>query len=419
MRNALFITAGAVFCLFCGSCGDEPLNAECDIEQVSLHLDSPIDVFYHDYDTLQTVSSASDSIGFMIRSYASVGFVPVTLKVTDGASVYIIEEKSEKSFVNGQELDFSDEKVQLLRVVSEDRNWHRDYKLAIIHDVPSDGDMTFDFNLSELEEKGKYYVWPITDTNASNGLFGGKTDATWKNGNPGFRLAVQDAAPDAYPSSPVRAGSYDGTDCVKLETKSTGVFGKWLPEPMPIAPGSMFLGEFDVENALKNALKATQFGLPFGHKPVKISAWLRYETIEGQYKDRKGKLVEGIIDEPDMYIVFYRNQDEEGNRIVLDGNNMLTSPFIVGLARLEHRTQTDEDGVVTDLECGNPIHGITDQWQKIEMDVEYSRPVDEEILANKGYSLTIGFASSWQGAVFRGTEGSKLYIDNVTVICEK
>ena len=417
MKNTFWTLIGTAFCFLSVSCGDEPLNAECDIEQVSLHLESPIEVFYHDYDTLQTVSSAQDSIGFIIRSYANVGLVPVSLKVTDGAQVYIIEGESEKPFANGQELDFSEEKVQNLRVISEDRNWHRDYKLTVIHDVPSDGDMTFDFNVSELEEKGKYYVWPITDTNASNGLFGGNKSATWKNGNPGFRLAVQDAPPQAYPSSPVTAGSYDGTDCVKLETKSTGVFGKW--KDMPIAPGSMFLGEFDVENALSDALKATQFGLPFGHKPVKISAWLKYETIEGKYKDRKGNVVDGIIDEPDMYIVFYRNQDNDGNRIVLDGNNMLTSPYIVGLARLEHRTQTGEDGLVTDLECGNPIHGITDQWQKVEMDVEYCKPIDKEILANKGYSLTIGFASSWQGAVFRGTEGSKLFIDNVTVICEK
>ncbi len=417
MRESLLTAAGMFFCLLYGSCGDEPLNAECDIEQVSLHLESPSEIFYHDSDTVQTVSSATDSIGFIVRSNASVGLVNVTLRVTEGASVYILDGISESLFSNGQELDFSGDRVQQLRVKSEDRKWHRDYKLAVIHDVPSEGNMTFDFNVSQLEEKGKYYVWPITDTNASNGLFGGNRDATWKNGNPGFRLAVQSAGPLAYPSSPVTAGGYDGTDCVKLETKSTGVFGKW--KDMPIAPGSMFLGEFDVENALSDALKATQFGLPFGHKPVKISAWLKYETVEGQYKDRKGNVVEGIIDEPDMYIVFYRNQDNDGKRIVLDGNNMLTSPYIVGLARLEHRTQTSQDGLVTDLECGNPIHGITDQWQEVEMDLEYSKPVDEEILANKGYSLTIGFASSWQGAVFRGTEGSKLFIDNVSVTCEK
>ena len=49
------------------SCTDEPLNAECDIEAVSLHFEEPERLMYHDYDTLQTVPSVVDSVSFLIH----------------------------------------------------------------------------------------------------------------------------------------------------------------------------------------------------------------------------------------------------------------------------------------------------------------------------------------------------------------
>ncbi len=405
--------------LFAGmtSCSEEPLNAECDIESVSLALDEPDRYFYHDYDTLQVIPSTADSIGFIIRSYESVGMVPLTLHVTPGAKVYTLQaDGSEVVFHNGQALDFSNEQVHRLKVVSEDGNWNRLYRICILHDVPSEGNMTFDFNNYALDSSGKYYIWNITDVNAVNGLFGGASDATWKNGNPGFKLSKSSAKPLEYPSIPVEGGGPDGSSCVKLETMDTGAFGNMVN--MRMASGSMFIGEFDVANALKDALKATRFGLPFTHKPVKMTAWLKYEASTRAFQDKMGKPMEGIVDEPDAYVVVYRNQDEEGNRVVLDGNDVLTSKYIVGMARLPHHTYVDEDGVRRDELGNDPIHGLTSEWQQVELNVEYTQDIDPEILANKGYSLLIGFACSWQGAYFKGSIGNKLYIDNVNVICE-
>ena len=87
-------------------------NTECDIESVSLHLDNPTDFFYHDYDTLRTVISTETNIVFTIRSYANIQSVPTTLRVTEGATVYLKEEDgTDVIFLNGSSLDFSDEKV--------------------------------------------------------------------------------------------------------------------------------------------------------------------------------------------------------------------------------------------------------------------------------------------------------------------
>lgn len=415
--KSLFLSASVfAFGLFAASCSEEPLNAECDIEQVSLHLDNPIKFFYHDYDTLQVVPSTVTDIVFTIRSYENVGSLPVTLKVTPGAKIYqYIYNDKENEFQNGQMLDFSDEKVQQLMVVSEDGQWNRVYNICVKHDLPSEGNMTFDFNTFSLDAGGKYYEWTITDENAVNGIFGG-SEATWKNGNPGFKLSKSSAKPMEYPSTPVIGGGPDGSDCVKLETMGTGAFGNMVN--MRMAAGSMFLGEFDVANALKDALKATRFGLPFKHKPVKFSVWLKYEQSDKFFQDRMGKEEVGIIDEPDAYLVVYRNQDEEGNRVMLDGNDVLTNKHIVGMARLPHHTYLDENGIRRDLVGNDPIHGLTNEWQKVELDVEYFEEIDPEVLENNGYSLVVGFACSWQGAYFRGSIGNKLYIDDVNVICE-
>ena len=182
---------------------------------------------------------------------------------------------------------------------------------------------------------------------------------------------------------------------------------------MRLASGSMFNGVFDVANALSDALKATQFGSPFTHKPVQLRIWLRYEP-GSVFQDRSGNPVSGVIDEPDVYVVLFRNEDANGNKVQPDGNDMLTNPFIIGKGRLPHNF--DANG--NDLISATPIHGLTSQWQEIIIPIEYSTEPDADILENKGYSIIISLASSWQGGFFKGAIGSKLFVDNLQVICE-
>lgn len=404
MTNRKCIAAFVSVPLLLASCiAAEKENTECDIEAVSLHLDNPTEIFYHEYDTLQTVISTETEIVFVIRSYVDVQSIPTTLRTTSGASVYMkTEHGDEISFLNGSALDYSGEKVYHFRVVSEDKAWSRVYRVSVVHDKPSEGNLFFDFESYRLDASGKYYIWDAPD------VF---TDGEWKNGNPGFKISKSSAKPMEYPSTPVAGGGPDGSTCVKLETCDTGPFGKMVN--MRLASGSMFNGIFDVGNALTDALKATQFGSPFVHKPVMLRAWLRYEP-GADYQDRMGKRVEGVVDEPDIYFVFYRNEDENGNKVVLDGNDVLTNSHIVGYGRLPHNYNPDG----TDLLSANPVHGITPEWQEITIPMEFRSELDETILANKGYSLVISFASSWQGGEFKGAPGSKFFVDNVQLICE-
>ena len=382
---------------------EEQENTECDIEAVSLHLDNPTEIFYHEYDTLKEVISTETEIVFTIRNYVDVQSIPTTLRTTAGASVYVKEEDgTEAPFLNGSAVDFSEEKVHHFHVVSEDRMWSRDYSISVVHDKPSDGNLFVDFESYHLDAYGKYYIWDAPD------IF---TDKEWKNGNPGFKISKSSAKPLEYPSTPVPGGGPDGSTCVKLETCDTGPFGKMVN--MRLASGSMFNGIFDVGNALTDALKATQFGSPFVHKPIMLRAWLRYEPGP-VYQDRQGNPVEGAVDEPDIYFVLYRNEDTNGNKVVLDGNDVLTNSHIVGFGRLPHRFNPDGSDLLSD----NPVHGVTTEWQEITIPMTYRAELDETIMENQGYSLVISFASSWQGGDFMGAIGSKLYLDNMKLICE-
>lgn len=411
---------------FMASCSEEPLNAECDIEVASVHVDDPESIFYHAFDTLQTVSSVSDSIGFFVRPGVQIASLPLTLTVTPGATIFMNDGGSLVPFVNGSLVDFSGDQMHNFRIVSEDKAWSRDYKIGVVHDVdPSFGHkfytFTFDGNYAlndpskTVNDRGCYFVWTETDSLNVADIFGVEP---WKCGNPGFKLSKSSAKPMEYPSIPLIGGGPDGSDCVKLETMGTGSFGVMVD--MRMAAGSLFTGEFDVANALKDALKATRFGVPFKHKPIKFAVDLRFELGEF-FQDKKGNKVEDVIDEPDAYVVVYRNQDEQGNEVMLDGNDVLINKYIVGMARLPHNYYYEEvDGrtIRRDLVGNNPIHGVTSEWQHFEMDIEYTQEIDPEVLANNGYNLIISFSSSWQGAYFRGAIGNKLFIDNITLECE-
>lgn len=423
----LFPMLAATMTLF--SCiGEEPLNAECDIERASVRVDNPEELFYNDYDTVKVISSTADSIGFFVRPRAEVTTLPLYLTVTEGATIYRLEEGQEVPFRNGSEVDFSEDRAQYFRIYSQDRMWSRDYKVCVVHDVdPTFGHVfyhfTFDGNYNlfdpnkSIDDKGNYFVWTEVDEMLVGDIFGSES---WKCGNPGFKLSKSSAKAMDYPTTPCVGEGPDGSDCVKLETKDTGAFGNMVN--MRIASGSLFTGFFDVENALKDALKATQFGLPFKHKPSTFRVWMKCQ-VGDKFQDKKGKKVEGVIDEPDAYVVVYRNRDEQGHQVLLDGNDVLTSRYIVGMARLPHHYYYEEDPndgrtIRRDQLSDSPIHGVTGEWQQFELPIQYTEELDQEVLANNGYSIIIGFSSSWQGAYFQGAVGTKLWIDNIEIECE-
>ena len=396
-----------------GCIGSEPAGTECDIERCWIHLDEPEVVFYHAYDTMagvpvtadnpgvKVIPSAADSVVFSARWDARVCTpVPIYFQVTPGATLYRVVDGKEVPFQNGTAVDLNatgvnEHTVQTFIVRSEDRQWHRTYRVCIqippMPSYPEEG-FLFRFDAYGLEpNEGKYYVW--TESNPF------LQDLPWANGNPGYRLSVSSARPEDYPTAPMADGGVDGGPCLRLRTCDTGGFGRMVN--MRLAAGNHFIGTFDVSNALRDALAATRFGQPFAHKPRLLRGFYRY-TPGATMQNRNGETIQDAVDECDIYAVFYRNVDDNGNQIQLDGSNVTTSPAIVAMARID-RSTIDREGK---------------EWTPFSLPFVYQQDVTDEDIRQKRCSITIVFSSSQDGGNFIGAIGSTLWIDEVTLECD-
>ena len=215
----------------------------------------------------------------------------------------------------------------------------------------------------------------------------------WATANAGYRISMSSAQPMDYPTTPLISG-YDGA-AVCLTTRSTGPFGAMANKRL--AAGNMFLGTFDISIAMSDHLHATRFGLPFTDRPDRFTGYYTYEP--GQtVQDFYGNPIAERTDSADVYAVFYRNHDAAGNEVVLYGDNVLSSSQIVAVANLGYVAPTTT-------------------WMAWDVEFVYREDIDEQLLANRGYSLAIVFSSSRRGGDFVGAIGSRLCIDKVRVIC--
>lgn len=380
VKMAIYVSLALLTTVMSSCFKDEPLNAECDIESMTLHVSSPKDIFFQLSDTSKVLASDVNSVSITVRPGADVTNITPIFKITDGATI---------SPASGVPQDFSKGPVTYV-VTSQDGNWHRTYTIAIVPEVivVTNDTIKYDFEHYELEPgNNKYYIW-------HNTLDDGSLGNDWATGNAGFQLSMGSAKPLEYPSVP----SDDGVDgkCIKLTTSSTGSFGVMVNKR--IAAGNFFLGEFDITVALLDAMKATRFGKPFTHKPLKYTGYYKY-TPGAKYINKQGKEVAGMVDNGSIYAVLYRNHDVSGNPVVLYGDDVQTNPNIIAIAKVKD------------------LHAST-EWVKWEVDFDYNgHEVDMNLLKERGYSLAVVFSSSINGDIFEGAVGSQLMVDKVRVIC--
>lgn len=358
--------------------GDEPEGCEADIETVTLHVAHPEDYFFQMTDSMQTIYSTDSIITIAVRGNADVGALAPVFTLSPGASV---------TPASGSTQDFSQGPV-VYTVTSQDGKWHRRYRVSIVPTVITVTDtLRFDFEQYELEPVGqRFYMWPML-------LDNGSTIKYWATANDGFRISMGSAKAMDYPTTPLD-NAYDGAG-VCLTTRSTGPFGAMANKRL--AAGNMYLGTFDIKIAMSDHLHATRFGIPFADRPNTFKGYYTYQpgpTVQDFY----GNPIAGRTDSADVYAVFYRNHDAQGNEVCLYGDDVLSSPYIVAVADIGYVKPTAE-------------------WTPWEVKFEYRADVDEEQLANWGYSLTIVFSSSAGGGDFIGAIGSRLCVDKVSLIC--
>lgn len=363
---------------------EEPLNAECDIEQAYIHSDAPETMFFNLTDTLVKVLYDEDNINFMVKKDVDRSNLAPFFRTTLGATI---------SPASGSVQDFSQGPVNYT-VTSQDGQWHRNYQVFVNYPPVEYEEIKYDFenyNLNTNKPKNKYYVWNELNND-------GTLAYSWATGNPGYQKSKGTALPNEYPTVPVEEG-YEGA-AVKLTTLDTGPWGE--SAKMPIAAGNLFLGRFDVNVAIGDPMKGTMFGRPVSFKPVRFKGYYKYnrgdEFIDGSSGQKVP--VSDKLDYGTIYAVLYDNHDANGDDVVLYGDNIQTSDQIVALAILPNIDNTAE-------------------WTPFDIEFVYKKKIDMEKVHNFGYNLAIVCSSSVDGAKFMGALGSTLYVDKLSIIREK
>ncbi len=329
------------------------------------------------------------SIDIYISKSADLSSQNLTFTLSEGSAIHANETlpgDTESTY------DFSTQNPRYFTVTSEDGSNAPVYTITMI---PAELPTSYHFE-SLMEGNSDY---PILYEYAP-GAGGNVTRVLqWASGNPGFKLTGMAGSPMEYPTIQVSEGR--SGKAVKLETKDTGSFGQMVK--MRIAAGNLFIGSFDINNAIQDPLGSTLFGYPFTQKPVRITGYYKYKS-GGLSTDADGNLTDET-DRGDIYALFYKAPDNshtlDGDVISLDGS---IDPEVILFARIPEMEEAEE-------------------WTYFDIPFEIqdghsAADINAQDLADGKYKLGVVFSSSIKGAYFIGAVGSTLWIDEVNIECE-
>ena len=377
MKNRYFIFLLLLTVFSISSCiQDEAPNAECDIvsvDEVWLEENKGI-IIGKPVITNNLVKFNVKNVSFELLKELDPIF-----DLTKGAEIEKIGEPIE---------DGESSLIMQYRTFAEDGVWWKDYKIIFIKPTVIPRNHVFSFENFSLDSSGKYYTWHEIINNTQLDW--------WSNGNPGFKMVAANKPANNYPTTIDEEGL--SGRCIKLTTRDTGIFGKMAG--MPIAAGSIFLGEFDNTNAMKAPLEATKFGLQIAQcKPATLTGYYKY-TSGATFTDKNKNAVENRRDACAIYSVVFEVDPE--NFVPLNGSNITSSDRIVLIAEMK-----------------NP--GEPAEWTEFNIPFEpkNGKKFDYNKLANNEYAITVVASSSKDGAFFEGAIGSTLLVDEIKIDWEQ
>lgn len=359
------------------------------IRDEALNVEAAIDGCTGDYIRLVTINNTSHTINISLGA-ENLSKQELFFTLADNASLQIndLEENDEQATLQADTtwrclFDFSQNTERELTVLSESGTTSVTYNLSVATiELPTE------YSFENLKSTDPYDIFYVKDEDSF---------IEWASGNPGFNLCGMASTHTDYPTAQDENG-YSGK-YVKLTTRDTGDFGTQVN--MPIAAGNLFIGSFEVQNAVLAPREAIHFGYLFTKKPVRMTGYYKYKAGD-TFTDEDGNEVNGEADKGDIYAALYEAGDDDytldGNLFPLEGG---MDENIVLLARIPETTETDT-------------------WTSFDLtfEAQNGKSVNDEDLENGKYKLAVVFSSSIEGAYFRGAVGSELCIDEVKIICE-
>lgn len=397
----------AVFSMFTSCIQDEAPNAEADILTCEIADDILVSEPVID----------NYSVTLRIESGADISKLAPVFTITAGATI---------SPASGSAHDFlnAENHTVYYTVTSQDGKWSKRYPVRVVQkEVPSE----YKMNANHLDPTGKYTIFVENDEE-------GEAVMTWASGNPGYVMCgvADKVARDEYgeasyknhvweffPTAPVYASAVDFVekdqslhfsqggnssvqpDYIRLETSSTGSFGKMVG--MPIAAGNIFQGFFDLSMAIKDPRGATKFGEPYRYKPLSFTGRYRYKA-GAVFTDENGNTVAGKKDTFSIYALFYDTEVGNSKIEYIDGSihdSNFKHPHLVAIAMV-------------------PDTGETSEWKTFDIPfvLEDGKTIDADRLAQGKYKLGIVVSSSLDGDRFKGAVGSTLDICDLKIVHE-
>lgn len=193
-----------------------------------------------------------------------------------------------------------------------------------------------------------------------------------------------------YPVRPSTDDVHAGEKALLLEsvdTKGGNIFGTPVPK---VTAATAFLGTFNAFGALgEDPMATTSFGVMYDKQPLKVTGFYKY-TPGAEFYNANGELQAGVTDKCSLSAVLYEVSSEDET---LNGGNIYTSDKIVAKAVF-----TNDKAV--------------ESYAPFELNLEYVKDYD----SSKLYKFAVIFSASADGASYNAAVGSKLLIDDVTII---
>ncbi|MDR1090984.1 MAG: PCMD domain-containing protein [Prevotella sp.] len=227
------------------------------------------------------------------------------------------------------------------------------------------------------------------------------SDELWCNANKGVNLVYRDNTP--FPTRRT-TDSRNGKYGILLET----VFGNRNAIihmlDIPLYAGSAFRGVF--ETNISNPVASVKFGQNHAKsagKPIRFTGWYKYKsgeyyqtcTIDESKKRNKVDTIPGKKDELAIYAVMFKvPKDDDGKKVYLTAEDVLTSNLLISTAIMPDRTEKDD-------------------WTKFDIPFIYTEEID---YTRFDYKLAIVLSSSKRGAFYEGAIGSLLIVDEIEIV---